>query len=67
MVGPTPSAAPISSSVAGRDRRDRREVLRERPRGGRADVPDGQRDDHPPQRRLLGLLQVAQQRRARSR
>ena len=36
------------------DRRHRPELLGQRPRGGRADVADRQRDQHPPQRHLLG-------------
>ena len=46
----------------GRDRVERSEAVGERPRRCRAHVPDGQRDQDPPQRPGLGLLQVGQQR-----
>ena len=42
------------------DRVHRAELGRQRTRSGRADVPDRQRDDHPPQRHVLGLVEVLQ-------
>ena len=46
----------------GLDRVDRAEVVGQRLGRARADVPDRQRDDDPPQWTLLGLVEVGQQR-----
>ena len=43
------------------DRVEGPEVLRERAGRGGADVPDRQRDEHPPQRLLLGGAEVVDQ------
>ena len=60
MVGPTPSTA-ARSSTRRRWRRcavEAAELAGQCLRGGRADVPDRQRDEHPPQRPVLGRLEV---------
>ena len=54
-----PRTAPRSRGRV--DRVDRAELPGQRLRRGRADVPDRQRDQHPPQRPLLGLGEVVQQ------
>ena len=46
---------------SGRDRVDRAEGLGQRPGRGRPHVPDGQRDQDPPQRPGLRLVQVGEQ------
>ena len=64
MVGPTPSAAASSSSVAAMIRSIERKSRASACAAVGPDVPDRQRDEHPPQRDVLAGLQVGQQLRA---
>ena len=61
MTGPTPSTAASSSGAASRIALDAPQLSGERLRRRRTDVADRQRDEHPPQRAGLGLLEVVEE------
>ena len=61
ITGPTPSTAASSLLAAATIASIDPKLAGQRLRGGRPDVADRQRDQHPPQRTVLGRLEVVEQ------